>query len=96
MIVQRETVDKTFQKKYKLKYIQSRSKYEKCNKIYFNSNYFSYNIYTENKEVQDFLVEQAKIYDSHIINNIDINETIDLMVNNILEKFVGVNDEQES
>lgn len=45
------------------------------------------------RKTQNFLVEQAKIYDSHIINNIDINETIDLMVNNILEKFVGVNDE---
>lgn len=44
------------------------------------------------RKTQDFLVEQAKIFDSPIINNVDINETIDIMVNDILEKCVGVND----
>lgn len=44
------------------------------------------------RKTQDFFVEQAKIYDSHIINNIEINETINQMVSAILEKFVGVND----
>ncbi len=43
------------------------------------------------RKTQNFLVEQAKIYDSHIINNVNINETIDFMMNDILEKFVGVN-----
>ena len=44
------------------------------------------------RKIQEFLVEQAKIHDTHIINNIDINETIDIMVEDILEKFGGVDD----
>jgi len=49
------------------------------------------------RKTQKFLVEQAKIHDSRIINNVDINETIDIMVNDILEKFGGIDDvEQES
>ena len=49
------------------------------------------------RKTQDFLVEQANINNTRVINNRDINETIDLMVNDILEKFVGVeNVEQES
>ncbi|WP_432644847.1 2-phosphoglycerate kinase [Methanobrevibacter sp.] len=44
------------------------------------------------RKIQDFLLEQAEFYDSHIINNLDINETSNIMVNYILEKFVGVND----
>ncbi len=41
------------------------------------------------RKTQKFLVEQAKIHDSRIINNVDINQTIDIMVNDILEKFGG-------
>ena len=41
------------------------------------------------RKTQNFLVEQAKIHDTPIINNVDINETIDMMVCDILEKFVG-------
>ena len=49
------------------------------------------------RKTQRFLVEQAKIHDTRIINNVDINETIDIMVEDILEKFGGVhNVEQES
>lgn len=49
------------------------------------------------RKTQQFLVEQAKIYDARIINNVEINETIDIMVSDILEKFGGENDvEQES
>ena len=49
------------------------------------------------RKTQKFLVEQAKIHDAPIINNVEINETIDIMVNNILERFGGINDvEQES
>lgn len=49
------------------------------------------------RKTQKFLVEQAKIHDARIINNVDINETIDIMVNDILEKFGGIDDvEQES
>ena len=44
------------------------------------------------RKIQDFLLEQAEFYDSHIINNLDINDTSNIMVNYILEKFVGVND----
>ncbi len=49
------------------------------------------------RKTQDFLVEQANINNTRVINNRDINETIDLMVSDILEKFVGVeNVEKES
>ena len=49
------------------------------------------------RKTQRFLVEQAKIHDARIINNVDINETIDIMVSDILEKFGGIDDvEQES
>ncbi|WP_405309850.1 2-phosphoglycerate kinase [Methanobrevibacter sp.] len=49
------------------------------------------------RKTQKFLVDQAKIHDARIINNVDINETIDIMVNDILEKFGGIDDvEQES
>ena len=46
---------------------------------------------------QSFLVEQAKIHDSKIINNVEINNTIDIMVGDILEEFGGIeNVEKES
>ena len=49
------------------------------------------------RRTQQFLVEQAKINNARIINNVEINETIDIMISDILEKFGGENDvEQES
>lgn len=49
------------------------------------------------RKTQQFLVEQAKIHDSRIINNVDINKTIDIMVDDILEEFGGTeNVEQKS
>jgi 2-phosphoglycerate kinase len=49
------------------------------------------------RKTQRFLVDRAKIHNTPIINNVDINETIDIMVEEILEKFGGVNNvEQES
>ena len=42
------------------------------------------------RKTQNFLVQQAEIHDTRIINNVDINETIDLMVSDILEEFGGV------
>ncbi|AMD17902.1 2-phosphoglycerate kinase [Methanobrevibacter sp. YE315] len=49
------------------------------------------------RKTQKFLVEQAKIHDTRIIDNVEMNETIDIMVNDILEKFGGKdNVEQES
>ena len=41
------------------------------------------------RKTQQFLVEQAKIHDSRIIDNVDINQTRDIMVNDILEEFGG-------
>lgn len=41
------------------------------------------------RKTQCYLIEQAKINDSRIINNVDINQTIDIMVNDILEEFGG-------
>ena len=42
------------------------------------------------RKTQRFLVEQAKIHDTRIINNVDINETIEIMVDDILKEFGGV------
>lgn len=42
------------------------------------------------RKTQKFLVEQAKIHDTRIINNVDINETIDIMIDDILNKFGGI------
>lgn len=42
------------------------------------------------RKTQMFLVEQAKIHDTRIIDNVEINETIEIMVDDILEKFGGV------
>lgn len=41
------------------------------------------------RKTQKFLKQQAKINDSRIIDNVDINRTIDIMVNDILDEFGG-------
>ncbi len=49
------------------------------------------------RKTQKFLKQQAKINGSRIIDNVDINQTIDIMVNDILEQFGGMeNVRQES
>ena len=49
------------------------------------------------RKTQDFLIEQAKIHDSCIIDNVDVTETVDIMVNEIIEKYGGLkNVEQKS
>ena len=49
------------------------------------------------RKIQAFLVEQAKIHDAIIIDNVDVTETIDMMVNDIIKEYGGENDvEQES
>ena len=49
------------------------------------------------RKIQAFLVEQAKIHDAIIIDNVDVTETIDIMVNDIIKEYGGENDvEQES
>jgi len=44
------------------------------------------------RKTQEFMIDQAKIHDAHIINNVDIRNTIDLMVNAIIEEFGGEKD----
>ena len=57
----------------------------------------SLNRYMENfgtiRKTQQFLIDQAKIHDAHIINNVDIRNTIDLMVDDIIEEFGGETDD---
>ena len=48
------------------------------------------------RKTQMFLIEQAKINGTRIINNVDMNETIDIMVNDILDEFGGVSDVGEA
>ena len=60
----------------------------------------SLNHYMENfatiRKTQDFLVTQAKIHNTPIINNADFKNTIDLMVNEIIKQFGGEeNDDKE-
>ncbi len=44
------------------------------------------------RKTQNFLVDQAKINNTCVINNIDINVTIDIMVNEVLNNFGGEDD----
>ena len=44
------------------------------------------------RKTQDFLIDQANIHNAHIINNVDIRTTIDLMVDDIINDFGGEND----
>lgn len=49
------------------------------------------------RKTQQFLIDQAKIHDAYIINNVDIKTTIDLMVEDIIEEFGGeTSDDKES
>lgn len=49
------------------------------------------------RKTQQFLIDQAKIHNAHVINNVDIRNTIDLMVDDIIEEFGGeTNDGKES
>lgn len=41
------------------------------------------------RKTQNFLVDQAKINNTCVINNMDINVTIDIMVNEVLNNFGG-------
>ena len=41
------------------------------------------------RKTQEFLVDQAKIHNVHIIDNVDLRTTIDLMVDDIIEEFGG-------
>lgn len=48
------------------------------------------------RRTQDFMIEQAKEFDSHIINNVDIVNTIDIMIDDITETYGEENVEKES
>lgn len=63
--------------------------YSRCRKPWVKR---SLEVYMDNfdtiRKTQKFLVEQSKINDTRIINNVNINETLDIMLNDILEKFI--------
>ena len=49
------------------------------------------------RKTQDFLIDQANIHHTPVINNVDFRNTIDLMINAIIEQFGGEeNDSKES
>ena len=41
------------------------------------------------RKTQNFLIEQANIHNNPIINNVDFRQTIDSMVDEIIDKFGG-------
>ena len=51
----------------------------------------SLDLYLDNfstiRKTQEYLIRQSKLNDTRIINNVDINETVDTMVDDILKKF---------
>lgn len=47
------------------------------------------------RKTQQFLVEQANIHNTHVINNVDFRTTIDSMVNEIIKEFGGESDGRE-
>ena len=49
------------------------------------------------RRTQDFLISQANIHNTCVINNVDYRQTVDLMVNDIIKEFGGeTNDKQKS
>lgn len=49
------------------------------------------------RKIQRFLIEQAKLNDVRVIDNVDVTDTIEIMVNDIIKEYGGENDvEQES
>lgn len=48
------------------------------------------------RKTQDFMIEQAHEFDSHIINNVDIVNTIDIMIDDITERYGDVSVSKES
>ena len=42
------------------------------------------------RKIQDFTVNQAKMYNAHIINNVDVVNTIDIMVDDLIERYGDV------
>ncbi|MCR5026368.1 MAG: 2-phosphoglycerate kinase [Methanobrevibacter sp.] len=47
------------------------------------------------RKTQEFMIDQAKIHNVHIIDNVDIRTTIDLMVEDIIEEFGGETSEDK-
>lgn len=47
------------------------------------------------RKIQSFLVEQAKIHNTPIINNMDVKETIDIMIKDIIDEYGGVEEDVE-
>lgn len=43
------------------------------------------------RKTQTFMIEQARESNSHIINNVDVINTIDVMIDDIVEKYGGIN-----
>ena len=41
------------------------------------------------RKTQNFLIDQANIHHNPIINNVDFRQTIDSMVDEIIDKFGG-------
>ncbi|MDO5848820.1 MAG: 2-phosphoglycerate kinase [Methanobrevibacter sp.] len=48
------------------------------------------------RKTQDFMIEQAHEFDSHIINNVDVVKTIDIMINDITERYGDVSVNKQS
>lgn len=48
------------------------------------------------RKTQDFMIEQANEFNSHIINNIDVVNTIDIMINDITERYGDFSVNKES
>ena len=62
--------------------------YSRCRKPWVKRSLDSYmKNFDTIRKTQRFLIEQSKINDTRIINNVNVNNTLDIMVSDILDKF---------
>ncbi len=72
--------------------------YSRCRQPWVKRSLDNYlNNFNSIRKTQSFMIDQAVKYNSKIIDNVDVKNTIDLMLNDIIEKYGGIYDvKQES
>lgn len=65
--------------------------YSRCRQPWVKRSLQSYlDNFSSIRETQDFIVNQAKLSNSYIIDNVDVTTTIDKMMDDIIDKYGGI------
>lgn len=65
--------------------------YSRCRQPWVKRSLQSYlDNFNSIRETQEFIVNQAKLSESYIIDNVDVTTTIDMMMNDIIDKYGGI------